>query len=186
MFQRVCMRMSACIAAAVTALAASGCAGSGPQDQGVVPPELRLEGVRFRVYRGDLLRAFGEARTSSLRRDSTELKATELEATLPRAGSAPVRITAPTGHGTIASQRFEASGGVVVARGTDAARTERARYEPAEEGDEGDGLVRGDDPVTVTGSGYRLTGNGFVLDPADGTIVVRGRASLAAGLPGGR
>jgi lipopolysaccharide export system protein LptC len=186
MFQRVCMRMSACIAAAVTALAASGCAGSGPQDQGVVPPELKLEGVRFRVYRGDLLRAFGEARTSSLRRDSSELRATELEATLPRAGPTPVRVTAPTGQGSLVSRRFEASGGVVVARAGDAARTERARYEPPEEGDEGDGLVRGDDPVTVSGRRYQLTGNGFVLDPADGTIVVRGRASLAAGLPGGR
>ena len=68
MFQRVCMRMPACIAAAVTALAAAGCAGPGPQDQGPVPPELRLEGVRFRVYRGDVLRSYGESRTASASR----------------------------------------------------------------------------------------------------------------------
>jgi lipopolysaccharide export system protein LptC len=180
------MRMPACIIAAVTALAASGCAGSGPQDQGPVPPELRLEGVRFRVYRGDVLRAFGESRTASLRRDSSELRAHELQATLPRAGAIPVLVTAPAGQGSLATREFEATGGVVVTRAGDTARTERARYEPAEEGDEGEGLVRGDDPVTVAGRGYQLTGNGFVLDPADGTIVVRGRASLVAGLPGGR
>jgi lipopolysaccharide export system protein LptC len=180
------MRMPVRIAIAVTALAFAGCAGSGPQDQGPLPPELRLEGVRFRVYRGDVLRAFGEAQTASLRRVSSELRAREVEATLPRGGATPVRVTAPEGQGSLATRRFEATGGVVVARGDDAARTERARYEPAEEGDEGDGVVRGDDPVTVTGRGYRLTGNGFVLDPTEGNIVVRGRASLLAGLKGGR
>jgi lipopolysaccharide export system protein LptC len=186
MFQRVCMMMTSRIATAVAALVFAGCAGSGPQDQGTVPPELKLEGVRFRIYRGDVLRAFGEARTASLRRDSSELRAHEVETTLPRGGATPVRITAPVGQGSLATREFEATGGVVVARGEDSARTERARYEPAQEGDEGDGLVRGDDPVTVLGRGYKLTGNGFVLDPSEGTIVVRGRANLVAGLPGGR
>lgn len=104
-----------------------------------------------------------------------------MDATLPRDG-APVRITAPAGEGSLMSHVFEVSGGVAVARGDDAAHTERARYEPGE----GDGLVRGDDPVVVQGRGYRLDGAGFTLDPAQGNIAVRGGARLVAGLPGAR
>ncbi len=178
MFQRVCMRMNASLIAAAAALAALGCGGAPRPSTEEVPPELRLEGVRFRVYRGDVLRAVGESETASLRRDSSELRARNLEATLPR-GGIPVRVTAPAGEGSLQSRSFQATGGVVVSRGDDAARTERARYEP-------DGLVRGDDPVVVAGRGYRLEGKGFTLDPAAGQIAVRGGARLLAGLPGAR
>jgi lipopolysaccharide export system protein LptC len=176
------MRMPAELAAALLALAAlfaAGCGSAVPRDQAAVPPELRLEGVRYRVYRGEVLRSFGEADTASLRRDSSELRASRLEAVLPRSPT-PVHITAPTGDGSLASQVFHASGGVVVSRGDDAARTERARYQPGQGGQ--DDLVLGDDPVAVTGRGYKLTGKGFTLDPAAGTIVVRGGARLLAGL----
>jgi lipopolysaccharide export system protein LptC len=67
---------------------------------------------------------------------------------------------------------------MTVARGDDIARTERARYEPQP----GEGLVRGDLPVVVEGRGYRLEGTGFTLDPASGTVVVRGGARLVAGI----
>ncbi len=180
MFQRVCMRMTAHPAALVLALALAGCGGAVPRETAAVPPELKLDGITFRIYRGDTLRAFGEAAAASLRRDSTELRASNLEAVLPRPGG-PVHVTAPAGEGTLASRVFRASGGVVVSRGSDAARTESARYQPGE-GDR-DGLLVGDDPVEVTGRGYRLTGRGFTLDPAAGDIVVRGGARLLAGLP---
>jgi hypothetical protein len=181
MFQRVCMKMPRHAALAFALLAASGCGGSARRDAQAVAPELKLEGVHFRIYRGDTLRAFGEADTASLRRDSSELRAQRVEATLPRAGT-PVKLTAPAGEGSLATRRFQATGGVVVARGEDSARTERARYEP----EPGDGLVRGDDPVVVSGREYQLTGTGFTLDPTLGTIVVGGGARLVAGLPGGR
>jgi lipopolysaccharide export system protein LptC len=142
-----------------------------------VVPELKLEGVTFRVYRGETLRAFGEARTSSLRRDSTELSARDLVATLPGA-SAPVRITAPVGEGVASSRVFAASGGITVSRGDDVGRTERARFEPAGEG----GLVVGEAPVVVEGRGYRLEGPGFTLDPANGDIAIRGGVRVHAGL----
>ncbi len=180
MFQRLCMRTFAhLLAAAALLTTAAACGGGAPSEAQAVPPELKLEAVRFRVYRADALRAFGTADTASLRRDSSQLRANRVEATLPRDGT-PVLITAPTGEGSLLSRTFDAAGGVVVARGDDAARTERARYEP----DDGEGLVRGDDPVVVSGRGYRLTGVGFTLDPAEGTIVVRGGARLVAGLRG--
>ncbi len=182
MFQRVCMRMPTPLPAAVLALAAlcfSGCGSALPRDQAPVPPELKLDGVHFRIFRGDTLRAYGDADTASLRRDSSELRATGLEAVLPRSPT-PVHFSAPAGEGSLASQAFQASGGVVVSRGADTARTDRARYEPRPGGQ--DGLVQGDDPVTVTGRGYTLTGRGFTLDPAAGNIVVRGGARLLAGV----
>ncbi len=145
-------------------------------------PELKLEGVRFRVYRGTEERALGEAGTVQLRRDSTELAARGLTVVLPRAGT-ELRISAPAGEGVLASRRFFASGGVTIARGDDVARTDRARFEPDARGG---GLVEGDGPVVVEGRGYRLTGVGFVLDPATGEIAVSGPARLLAGTGGAR
>jgi lipopolysaccharide export system protein LptC len=141
-----------------------------------VVPELKLEGVRFRVYGGSELRAFGQAARASLRRDSTELAATDLDATLTRSAP-PVRITAPAGHGVLASRAFSASGGVTVSRGEDVARTERARFVPGPDG----GRVVGDDPVVVEGRSYRLSGTGFTLTPADSEIRIGGGARLVAG-----
>ncbi len=142
-------------------------------------PELKLEGVRFRVYRGGDLRAFGDAGTVTLRRDSTEIAAQRIEVVLPRPG-ADVRVAAPAGGGVMSAHRFSASGGVTVSFGAGVARTESARFEPGGVG----GLVRGDDPVAVEGRGYRLTGTGFDLDAATGEISVRGRARLVAGTGG--
>jgi lipopolysaccharide export system protein LptC len=169
------MRKTVPILFAIAALAASSC-GRPAQAPGALPPELKLDGVAFRFYRADALNAFGTAETASLRRDSEILKARNVLATLPRGGE-PVRISAPTGEGSLKDRSFEATGGLVVSRGADVARTERARFEP----DGSAGLVRGDDPVVVSGRGYRLTGAGFTLDPEEGTIVVRGGARLLTG-----
>jgi lipopolysaccharide export system protein LptC len=177
MFQRVCMRTNAYLLVAISLLAAPGCRSRKVSEAQAVVPELKLDGVRFRVYRGDALRAFGHADAASLRRDSSEVRAQQLEATLPRP-VAPVGIAAPAGQGSLLSRVFEFSGGVVASRNADVARTARARYEP----DEGDGMVRGEDPVAVEGPGYRLDGTGFTLDPAAGTIVLGGGARLVAGL----
>jgi len=177
MFQRACMRTTAYILVALSALAASGCrAAKVPEAQPVVP-ELKLDGVRFRIYRGDSLRVFGDADTTSLRRDSSELHARQLDATLPRQGAA-VLITAPEGHGSLLSRVFDVWGGVLASRGDDVARTERARYEP----DGGDGVVHGDDPVEVVGRAYRLNGVGFTLDPSAGEIEIHGGATLLTGI----
>lgn len=144
-------------------------------------PELKLEGVRFRVYRGEELRASGEAATATLRRDSTRVTARELVAILPGEG-APVRISAAQGEGTLGTRVFSATGGVVVSRRGDVGRTASARYEPS--GDAG--VVRGDEPIVVEGEGYRLEGPRFTLDPQSGEIAIQGGARLDAGLEGGR
>lgn len=147
-------------------------------------PALKLDGVRFRLYRGDTLRASGEAARATLRRDSTELIARNLAAVLPGAPAAggDVRITAPAGQGVVRDRTFSASGGVTVAQGQAVARTSSARYEPSPDG----GLVRGDEPVVVQGDGLALRGDGFELDPRVGEIVVRGAVKLDAELAGRR
>jgi lipopolysaccharide export system protein LptC len=164
--------------------AAPGCSPAKPAEGRGVVPELKLEGVRFRVYRADALGAFGDAATVSFRRDSTDLTARDVLATLPRGGPAPVRIAAPTAAGVASARVFTATGGVTVSRGDDVARTERARYEPSP--GRGGGVVIGDRPVVVQGSGYRLEGAGFTLDPARGEIAVRGGARLVTGERGAR
>ena len=182
-FQRLWARKALVLTLAVSFVAAPGCRPAKPvEGQGLVP-ELKLEGVRFRVYRGDDLRAFGDAAAVSFRRDSTDLTARDIVATLPH-DPAPVRIVAPEGAGVASARVFTATGGITVSRGDDVARTERARYAPTPEG--GGGLVTGDRPVVVEGKGYRLEGAGFTLDPARGEIAVRGGARLLAGERGTR
>lgn len=176
MFQRFWRRAAVSLALAALFLAAPACRRGQPSEAREVVPELKLEGVRFRVYRGDDLRAFGEAATASFRRDSTELSARDLLATLPRSPT-PVRIAAPLGAGEVGARTYSASGGVVVSRGDDVARTPSARFVPSD----GGGVVVGDEPVIVEGSGYRLEGSGFTLDPATGDLAVRGGARLLAG-----
>jgi lipopolysaccharide export system protein LptC len=171
------MRMTAYMLVALSVLAATGCRAAKVSEGQPVVPELKLDGVRFRVYRGESLSVFGDAETTSLRRDSSELRARQLDATLPRQGG-PVLVTAPEGHGSLLSRVFDVWGGVLASRGDDVARTERARYEPHDR----DGIVRGDDPVVVEGRGYRLDGVGFTLDPGAGEIEVHGGAKLVTGI----
>ncbi len=183
MFQRFWTRTAISLTLAVSFAAAPGCRPAKPvEGQGLVP-ELKLEGVRFRVYRDDELRALGDAAVVTFRRDSTELTANDVVAVLPRSPE-PVRIAAPAVSGVASERTFEATGGVTVSRGDDSARTERARYVPSPDG--GAGLVTGDRPVLVEGKGYRLEGTGFTLDPARGDITVRGGARLVAGERGTR
>jgi lipopolysaccharide export system protein LptC len=174
-------RTAALLTLVISSVAAAGCRPAKPVEGQGLAPELKLDGVRFRVYRDDALAAFGEAAAVSLRRDSTDLTARDVEATLPR-GPAPVRIVAPAAAGVASARTFEANGGITVSRGADVARTERARYAPAPGG--GGGLVTGDRPVVVEGEGYRLEGPGFTLDPVRGEIAMRGGARLVAGARG--
>jgi lipopolysaccharide export system protein LptC len=181
-FTRFSIRAAGALTLAVCLLGAPGCGAQRPREAQQVVPELKLEGVRFRVFRGEALRVAGEARTASLRRDSSEVALRDLVATLPRDGG-DVRITAAEGEGVLASRTFEATGDVVVAQGDTVGRTTAARYLP--EGGE-KGLVRGDRPVVVEGPGYRLEGPRFTLDPASGVIAIEGGATLEAGVPGER
>ncbi len=179
MVKRIWKRIAALLAGGVLFGPAMGCGPAKPREARQVVPQLELEDVHFRVFRDAALRARGEAARVTFRRDSSELQAQEVAATLFGSGPVPVRITAPEGHGVVSDRTFWASGGVIATRDDDVARTQAARFEP----DAGDGgLVRGDDPVTVTGKGYRLQGKGFTLDPSTGTIVVVGHPRLVTGI----
>lgn len=179
MFQRSWMRTVALL----TAIAASvlpGCGPAKPVEAGEVVPELKLEGVQFRVWRGADLRVEGQARVATLRRDSTELRATDLVAVQPREDG-PVVIRAPRGQGILRTRVFTAEGGVTVEHGTDVGHTPTARYVP-----DGGGRVTGEEALVVDGRGYRLQGTGFLLDPSTGELHVHGHPRLVAGLPEAR
>lgn len=176
MFQRSWTRAAVVLALAVSTLTAPACRPEKPVEAREVVPELKLEGVRFRVHREGELRASGHATAASLRRDSTEVAAREVEVVLPR-GDAPVRIAAPAGEGVLSTRVFSASGGLTVARGDDVGRTERAQFVPGP----GGGRVRGDDPVVIEGRSYRLVGTGFTIEPAAAEVTIRGGAQLVAG-----
>ncbi len=163
------------------AVAAPGCRPARSGESQEVLPELKLEGVRFRVHRGDSLRLAGEAETVAFRRDSTELTAVGLAARIPSPGG-EVQVAAPEGRGIVSERTYVARGGVEVSRGTDLVRTGTARWEPSGRG----GTLAGDDPVVVEGRGYRLEGTGFSLDPATSEIRIRGDARLVAGRGIGR
>lgn len=173
MFQRLWMRTAAGLAVGLALGLGAGCQPAQPVEARDVVPELMLDGVRFRVWRGADLRVEGEARTASLERDSTELRARDVEAVLPRGGD-PVRIAAPEAAGILSAHTFEAHGGVTVRHGDDVARTPSARYTPEGPG----GMVRGAEALTVEGRGYRLEGTGFTLDAATADLTVGGSPRL--------
>lgn len=133
-------------------------------------PELKLERVRFRVWRGDVLQARGEARQVTLQRESGQLAADELRVELPSRGE-PVVVTAPRAQGLLGSQRYTVEGGVEVTHGVERAVTARAAWAP---GPRGDGPVTGEDPVTVERGGLRLEGVGFTFDPRTGELAIGG------------
>jgi lipopolysaccharide export system protein LptC len=148
-----------------------------------VVPEVKLEGVRFRLYRGEGLRLSGEAEGLTYRRDTHDLAAVRLDATVIDGEGAPAHIAAAEGEGNASARTFTIRGGVTAERGDDVARTASASYAP--EGPAA-GLVSGADPIAVEGEGWRLEGTGFTLDPATGEMVVKGGARLVAGQPGAR
>jgi lipopolysaccharide export system protein LptC len=153
------------------------CGSSQGTERTAVAPELKLERVRFRVWRGDALRARGDARQVTIRKDTSQVWAEDVRAELP-SGSEPVLITAPAGRGNLAAGTFSAEGGVRVVHGGERATTERARYVPGPGGS--DGQILGDDPVVVERGGNRLSGVGFTYDPRRGLLEVGGPVQTEA------
>ncbi len=168
MFQRAWTR--AWIVGAVALAFLPTCRSSQKLGSSPVAPELKLERVRFRVWRGDTLRARGDARQVIVRRDTSHSTALDLRAELPSRDQ-PVFITAPSAEGDLSSQVFTAQGGVVVTHGGERAVTDRARYEP---GPSGQGLVTGQDPVVVERGNLTLQGVGFTFEPQLGDLQLGG------------
>jgi hypothetical protein len=144
-----------------------------------VPPELTFEGFAFRVYRGPALTADGQADRASFRRDTSDLTAERLRVRFPGEADRPEsRMSAARGTGNLDARRFEARGAVHAEQAGRVADTEVARYSGQ------DGLVRGDEPITVRGAGLTVTGPGFALDPRDQVLRIEGGARAVSG--GGR
>lgn len=158
---------------------ASGCRPDRPGTGRQVVPELTLDGVQFRVDRGGVTTATGRAELLTYRRDTTDVAATDLVMELPTA-SGPVRVTAPAGSGRLGVRRFRVTGGIRATRGADVAITPSASFGP---GADGQLRVHGDEPVSIDGPGYRLTGTGFDIDPNTGDLAIRGNPRLVTGLP---
>jgi lipopolysaccharide export system protein LptC len=173
------MRMAALVWVGLCTGSMAGCRPVQPTEAREVVPEIKLEEVRFRLYRGESLRLSGESRVLTLRRDTRDLAARDLAARIAGEGRPPFVVTAPEGAGNVGSRTFAVRGGVTLARGDDVAHTEAAAYAP---GGTGKGLVTGHDPVVVDGPGYRLTGTGFTLDPATGILDMGGGVRLVTGL----
>lgn len=145
-------------------------------------PELNLERVRFRVWRGAELRVRGEARQVTIRRDTTDTTAVDLRAELPR-GETPVTITAPAGEGVLSASTFSVHGGVVMTRGDTQATTDHARYAP---GPDRVARIAGDAPVLVSRPGFRLEGVGFTYDLATDVLDLGGPITARYTRGGGR
>ncbi len=156
-------------------------AGCRPAPQGEarrVVPALTMDGVQFQVDRGGLVTATGQASRLTYRRDTTDLVASDLVMNLVTP-TGPVKVTAPSGEGRLGGRTFRATGGIRATRGTDVATTASASTRP---GSDGRAWVEGPDRVEVEGTGYRLTGTGFDLDPASGELAIRGKPHLVTGL----
>ncbi len=162
--------LGACVAS-IALLSGCGVSDQGPAAR---PPEVRLEGVQFHAYRDGALTASGTAATATYLRSSGEVAGTDVRATIPRPGAPALSVEAPAVQGDLPARTWSATGGVVMHRGDATARTASARYAGA------DGLVRGDEPVEITGPGYRLAGPSFVADPARGDLQIRGGVRVVA------
>lgn len=166
--------MPACFA---SILLLAGCGVDAPTPE-ARPPEVVLESVQFRAWRGPDLAASGAADRTVYRRDTGAVVASAARVTVPRPGMPGLSVAAPELVGDLGAKTWSARGGVVLTRGDATARTSTARWA------ESDGIVRGDDPVELAGPGYRLSGPAFTADPRTGDVNVRGGVRLVAG--GGR
>jgi hypothetical protein len=152
------------------------CAGGPPVDLGEAPPEIQLEGVGFKFFRENELRAVGKASHATFMRDTGDGSAQSVRMRLLASADATdrseVELAAREIHGNIRTQQVAAQGGVRIAEAGGAAGvTNTASLDgPAH-------LVTGKDPVDISGVGYHVhSDRGFRLD-------ISGPGSLALSGP---
>jgi lipopolysaccharide export system protein LptC len=157
---------------------AAGCRPAGPVGERQVIPELTMDGVEFQIDRGGVTTATGQAERLTYRRDTTDVAAVDLSMDLTTP-TGQIRFTAPAGSGHLLDQRYRVTGGIRATRGSDVATTPSATARP---GPDGNLAIHGDQPVQIEGTGYRLNGTGFDVQPGTGDFVVRGQPHLVTGL----
>ena len=158
------------VAVAVCILATPGCSSDGTSEAAQVAPELKLEGVRFRVYRGEHF-----ARPARLPRPpcaGTPPASPPASSSPSSPGRAPRSASTPLW----AKGRSRPESSLPGRRDGQPSRRRRPdRQRAVRASPGGAGLVRGDEPVVVEGEGYRLEGPRFTLDPESGEIAIAGR-----------
>ena len=157
-------------------LGVAACDAGGAADQGVAtPPRLTFQDLKFRVYRGPLLAAEGQAARASFRRDTGEVQAEKISARFPDEPARPeTRLEAGQGRGNVRERWFAGSDGVRALQPGQVSTTSEARWSAA------DGIVRGDQPVVVRRGRLVVRGPGFTIDPKDQKIVIDGGAQAVA------
>lgn len=177
MVQHGCMRLAHWLLTVTLSAPFVGCEAPGSRkEEDRLAPELKLEGVHFRVFRDARLAARGTAVRATYRRDSGDYAAEQVEAFLSGDGQPSwSRLTAPRAAGNPGTRDLLASGGVRFERDRQVALSDEARYHP------GDRLVHGDRPLLLRGRDWALEGPTWLLDPSAGTVRVRGGARLVAG-----
>ncbi len=152
-----------------------GCGARGAQEEDRLAPELRLEDVHFRVFRGAQLAARGTAVRATYRRDSGDYTAEGVETFLAGDGQPGwSRLTAPRAAGNPGTKDLAASGGVRFESGPEVALSDEARYDPR------DRWVHGDRPLVLRGRSWALEGPSWLLDASRRTVRVRGGARVVA------
>lgn len=161
----------------------AGCTPRPPAPQEETSPEIQLEGVGVRFFRGDELRAVARAAHATFRRGNSDLTAQTVRLRFLPTGERPeVEVCAREAEGNLKSQNAEAKGAVRIAETAGAAGvTEAASL---------DGKARraaGTLPVDILGDGYRIRAEkGFALDfAAPGALSLQGPVdtTLVGGLP---
>jgi hypothetical protein len=164
---------------AITGVIALGCAGAPPPDVGVGPPELVLDGVTFRFFRDEALRAVGQAAGATFRRDTGDLVARKATVNIrdPKQ-SGPKDLGAERVAGNVRSGQGIAEGGVWGRdeQGT-TFTTESCRFDGKAQ------TAEGEKPVRIDGEGLRMENpSGFAMDfSARGALRLKGPVTTTLG-----
>lgn len=140
-------------------LALGGCAAPTAPETGRAAPELVLQGVGFKFFRGSQLTTVGMARAASFRTDTGDASAEKTRTVFLRAGEQEAVLLAGQMAGNVHTRQADAKGGVRIldAEGT-VATTARAHLDGETH------RASGSAPVEVTGKSFRSQASGFSLD----------------------
>jgi len=157
----------------------TACTARPPSDLGDNPPEIQLEGVGVKYFRGNELRAVVRAQQATLRRGSGDLTAQSARLRFLAQSDRPeIEVAAREAQGNLNSQQVVARGGVRIAEAGGAAGVTEAAALDAKAH-----RVSGDQPVDLVGAGYRIRSQkGFVLDfSAPGALALEGPIDTTVG-----
>jgi lipopolysaccharide export system protein LptC len=153
-------------------LTLSACTAHPPADLGEAPPEIQLEGVGFKFFRGNELRAVGKAVRATFMRDTGDGTAQNVRMRiLPSPERGEIDVSATQVAGSVRTEQADARGGVRIADANGAVGlTDSAHLDgPAHK-------ATGEEPVSIVGPGYRMHArSGFWLDMSEpGALSLKG------------